>query len=315
MIISASRRTDIPAFYSQWFMNRIRAGFCAVPNPFNTNQVSRVSLKPEDVDAIVFWSKNPAPILTHLDELDQCGFRYYFQFTLNNYPSALEPNIPSVDERLATFLRLAERVGPIRVIWRYDPIIISNMTPVDFHRDTFMRIASSLSGATGRVMVSLCDFYRKTDRRLAALEQQGYSFNKDAASSTEVASLLEDIAAIAGRHNMEVFTCAEELDFGNLGIRPGMCIDAGLLQKIWSISVCTTKDPTQRKHCRCVVSKDIGVNDTCMHGCRYCYSTRNNALAERRYSEHDPNSPAIWGHPAVATESAKKNYSQIRLFR
>lgn len=313
MIISASRRTDIPAFYSQWFMNSIRAGFCVVPNPFNTKQLSRVSLKLEDVDAIVFWSKNPAPLFPYLDELDERGFRYYFQFTLNDYPDALEPGVPDVDKRLETFMKLAERLGSMRVIWRYDPIIISNITSVDFHQERFAKLASSLSGATNRVMVSLCDFYRKTDRRLAALEQEGYFFNKEAASSAEVASLLKNIATIASRHNMEVFSCAEDIDFSNLGIRPGMCVDADLVKKIWSISVCTTKDQTQRKHCRCVVSKDIGMNDTCMHGCRYCYSTRNNALAERRYSEHDPNSPVIWGHSEISSKSTDKKHLQIKL--
>lgn len=313
MIISASRRTDIPAFYSQWFMNRIRLGFCVVPNPFNTKQLSVVSLKPEDVDAIVFWSKNPAPLIPHLGELDDPGFRYYFQFTLNDYPYALEPGVPSIHERVATFLKLAERVGPSRVVWRYDPIIVSNITSIDFHRETFARLANSLSGATHRAMVSICDFYQKTDRRLAALEQEGYLFNKEAASSTEVASLLKDISAIARRRNIEIFSCAEDIDFSNLGIQPGMCIDADLVKKIWGISVCTTKDPTQRKHCRCVVSKDIGMNDTCMHGCRYCYSTRNNALAERRHSEHDPNSPAIWGHPEIPLKSTDQRALQMRL--
>ena len=294
-------------------MNRIRAGFCDVPNPFNTKQISRVSLKPEDVDAVVFWSKNPSPLFDYLDELDELGIRYYFQFTLNNYPYALEPGVPSVDDRLATFRRLAKRLGPIRVIWRYDPIIISNFTSVEFHRERFKSLASDLNGATNRVMVSLCDFYQKTDRRLSALEQEGYKFDKETASSHEVAKLLSDMAAIAKSHDMEIFSCAEDIDFSNLGIRPGMCVDAELVKRIWSISVCSTKDPTQRKHCRCVVSKDIGMNDTCMHGCRYCYSTRNNALAERRYSEHDPNSAAIWGHSDISAESTDGIPLQTRL--
>lgn len=313
MIISASRRTDIPAFYSQWFINRIRAGFCVVPNPFNTKQLSHVSLKPDDVDVIVFWSKNPSPLISHLDELDALGFRYYFQFTFNDYPYALEPGVPSAYERVETFLKLSKRLGSMRVIWRYDPIIISNMTSVDFHRETFARIANDLSGATHRVMVSICDFYAKTDRRLATLQQEGYSFDKEAAYSKDMTNLLRDIAIIATKHNIEVHTCAEDLNFSDLGIQPGMCIDADLVRKIWGISVCAMKDPTQRGHCRCVVSKDIGMNDTCMHGCRYCYATRNNALAERRHSEHDPNSPAIWGHPSIHHEPAKENDKQIRL--
>ena len=141
MIISASRRTDIPALYSKWFMNRIRAGYCRVPNPRNTKQVSRVSLRPSDVEAIVFWSKNPAPLLPHLRELDSSGFRYYFQFSLNDYPWALEPNLPSLSDRTDTFKDLGRILGPSRVVWRYDPIIISNLTPFEYHREMFAWIA------------------------------------------------------------------------------------------------------------------------------------------------------------------------------
>ena len=152
-------------------------------------------------------------------------------------------------------------------------------------------------------MVSICDFYRKTDRRLTALEKEGYWFNRDADSSPEVATLLKDIATIAARYDMEVFTCAEEVNFSTFGIRPGMCIDNDLVRQIWSISVCSEKDSSQREHCRCVVSKDIGMNDTCMHGCQYCYSTRNNELAERRHSEHNPDSPVLWGSARPLTEA------------
>jgi hypothetical protein len=134
MIISASRRTDIPAFYAEWFIKRIRAGFCIVPNPMNAKQTPIISLRPEDVDAIVFWSKNPSPLLPYLNELDQRGFNYYFQFTLNDYPRALEPNVPYLNTRLQIFKELSERIGSSRVVWRYDPIVISNFTDYQFHR-------------------------------------------------------------------------------------------------------------------------------------------------------------------------------------
>jgi hypothetical protein len=158
MIISASRRTDIPAFYSKWFMNRIREGYCLVPNPLNTKQISVVTLSPVEVDAIVFWSKNPEPLIPYLSELDDYGFRYYFQFTLNDYPSALEPNIPSLESRLETFRKLSKLLGPKRVIWRYDPIIISNYTPPSYHIERFRNIANELRGFTKRVMVSFVDY-------------------------------------------------------------------------------------------------------------------------------------------------------------
>ncbi len=298
MIISASRRTDIPALYSEWFMNRVCAGWCLVPNPVNPGQVSRVSLRPQDVDAFVFWSKNPAPLLEHLDKLDRSGFRYYFQFTLNDYPRALEPNIPDLDERLATFLGLSGRLGPWRVIWRYDPIVLSNITTADFHREKFAAIASKLNGATHRVMVSLVHFYRKTERRLSLLEGKGFSFDKEAIRQpTETARLVGDLAAIARQHNMESFTCASEGDFTGQGMPPGRCVDGSLIHKLWGLPDHYSHDPYQRKHCRCSVSKDIGINDTCVQGCPYCYSTRNDEVARRRYKEHDPASPALWGHP------------------
>lgn len=313
MIISASRRTDIPAFYSKWFINRIRAGWCQVPNPLNYNQLSYVSLRPQDVDAIVFWSKNPAPMLSHLDELDTLGFRYYFQFALNDYPKIFEPDIPSLEERIETFRKLSIRLEPQRVIWRYDPIIISNRTSPDFHCEKFSKIAVAVRGFTQRVMVSLVDYYQKTDRRLSSLESQGFQFDRGAINSQRVWNLLKDLAAIARYNNMEIFTCAEERDFSDFGVPPGRCVDGELLYRLWSLYGHAKKDPTQRPACLCVVSKDIGMNDTCVHGCPYCYSTRNLALAQRRYSEHDPDSPVLWGNGRALSETEQADQLKVRL--
>lgn len=314
MIISASRRTDIPALYDRWFMNRIRAGWCAVPNPLNMKQISQVSLNPKEVDAIVFWSKNPAPMLPHLDELDHMDFRYYFQFTLNDYPAEFEPNIPSLPTRVHTFLDLSRRLGPLRVIWRYDPIIISSVTPYEFHQERFSWLAEELRGATDRVVVSIVDFYNKTERRLSQLEHDGITFEKKPESAANMIRLLRDFARIAGKQRMQISTCAEERDYSDIGIPPGRCIDEGLVDRIWSLKLRYSKDPSQRNFCLCMKSKDIGINDTCIHGCRYCYSTRNETMAKRRFSEHNPDTPALWGHcenPSVqvATES-----EQMRLF-
>jgi len=313
MIISASRRTDIPAFYAQWFINRIRAGWCQVPNPLNYNQLSYISLRPEDVDAIVFWSKNPAPIVNYLSELDTRGFRYYFQFALNDYPRVLEPGIPSLDQRIRTFHKISNQLEPVRVIWRYDPIIISNRTPPSFHIDKFSNIAAALKGYTRRVMVSLVDFYKKTDRRLSTLESKGFLFDREAADSQSVWDLLKDLSAIAKHNEMDIFTCAEERDFSNAGVPPGRCIDGELLYRLWSLQGHTKKDPTQRAACLCVVSKDIGINDTCIHGCPYCYSTQNLAVAKRRYSEHDPESPVMWGKARELSEAEKAHQFRVKL--
>jgi len=313
MIISASRRTDIPAFYSAWFINRVRTGWCQVPNPLNYNQLSYVSLKAKDVSAIVFWSKNPRPMLKYLDELDQQGLRYYFQFTINDYPRILEPKVPPVEERLNTFRELSSRLQPIRVVWRYDPIIISNLTPASLHLEKFSHIAQSLRGYTRRVMVSLVDYYQKTNRRLSVLESRGVKFEKETQHSAATSELLAKIAVIAKQNDLEIFTCAEQFDFSAVGIPPGQCIDGELIKRIWSIEVDMDKDPTQRAACLCVVSKDIGVNDTCLHGCPYCYATRNLRLAKRRALQHDPTSPVLWGRSRPLSEAEEADQLKARL--
>lgn len=295
MIISASRRTDIPAFYSEWLMNRIREGFCLVPNPFNTNQNSRISLAPEDVDAFVFWSKNPRPMLGVLQELNDQGFIYYFQFTLNDYPHVLEPSVPVVERRVETFLELARVLGPVRVVWRYDPIIITPATNYDYHLKAFEKLVGSLRGATRRVVVSVVDIYRKTDLRMSGLKESGFEIDPDSASSSEMFQLLSHISQVAQAANMVPFSCAEENDFTPAGVRPGSCIDFDLITSLGG-QVTKKKDPGQRPVCGCVVSRDIGINDTCLHGCTYCYSTRNDQLARRRHTKHDPKSPVLFGH-------------------
>ena len=166
MIISASRRTDIAAFYAPWFMNRVRAGFCSVPNPMNRKQVSQISLAPADVDAIVFWTRDPRPLLPHMAELDARGFHYYFQFSLLGYPRQIDPKSPSTRIALNAFRHLAEHIGPERVIWRYDPMVFSAITPPSYHETQFGRLAEELRGSTHRCVVSVVDIYRKLQGRL-----------------------------------------------------------------------------------------------------------------------------------------------------
>lgn len=313
MIISASRRTDIPAFYSEWFMNRIREGFCQVPNPLNAKQVSQVSLDPADVEAIVFWSKNPAPLMPYLDELDQRGFHYYFQYTLNNYPRAIEQNVQQLERRLEIFKELSNIVGALRVVWRYDPIIISNMTDYYFHEEAFSQISKELRGFTRRVMVSIVDFYKKTENRLLTLErEEGFQFERDSQNSPRMEKLLKTLHMISKDNNIEIFTCAEETDFSSVGVPPGKCIDDGLLIRIHPQYLRYKKDPVQRTSCLRTISKDIGINNTCIHGCQYCYSTTSLEAAYRRYDEHNSHLTAIWGSNVAISEEVQDN-SQPRL--
>jgi DNA repair photolyase len=302
MIISASRRTDIPAFYSEWFMNRLQEGYCLVPNPFNPRRVSRISLLPESVDAIVFWSKNPAPMLPFLPKVEGMGHRFYFLFTVNDYPKALEPGLPPLPERISTFIELSQRIGPRRVIWRYDPIILSNRTDSSYHRRAFENLCRQLAGRTQRVITSIITLYRKTRRNLAPLEQQGYVFDKDPRSNPETEVLLSHIATCAAEHGLNIFACAERKDYTSLGIKPSSCIDAALIRELWGIPVSSKKDPGQRKHCGCAISRDIGMTDTCPHGCPYCYSNMNPEIALKRYKIHDPGSTTLIGSPEPSEE-------------
>jgi hypothetical protein len=286
MIISASRRTDLPAFYGAWFLERVRAGCCEVPNPFNPRQVSRVSLRPDDVDAFVFWTKDPAPFLGALDELDGRGFRYYFQFTLNPYGAPLEPRLPGLEARIGTFLRLAERLGPRRVLWRYDPIVVSEATPPGWHAEQFALLAERLRGATTRATISLMVPYRKTVRRTAGTER----FAPRSPGAEEVATLVGELGKAAAREGISLRSCAGGLP----GIEPGSCVDALLVRELWGVPASVKKDSGQRPECRCAASRDIGVNDTCVHGCLYCYATRSQALAERRLAEHESNDSMLY---------------------
>jgi hypothetical protein len=293
MIISASRRTDVPAFYAEWMVRRIREGYCTVANPFNRNQVTRVSLKPEDVDAIVFWTRNPRPLMPYLDELDSRGYRYYFQFTILGYPREIDAKAPPAATAIEAFRELAERLGPNRVVWRYDPIVFTGITPPAFHEENFRRLAEEIRGSARRVVVSIVDMYRKIESRLKKLEGTPAAVRPCDAGDFE--PLMRRLAGLAGENGMEIVSCAEEIDLRPFGILPGKCVDDRVIAKAFGTEVPTTKDPTQRKACGCVVSRDIGMYESCLFGCRYCYATGSLDRAKANFDSHDPNSPSLLG--------------------
>jgi len=296
LIISASRRTDIPAFYAKWFMNRILAEYCTVPNPYNRKQISHVSLLPEDVDVIVFWTRNPKPLFPYLDELDQRGFRYYFQFTLLGYPREIDTKSPSRKVAIKTFLELAQRVGSQRVIWRYDPIVFSHITGAQFHTENYAEIAEALQGFTCYSVISIMDMYNKSRKRIDKLNQQGIGITaQDGHPSPRYDGLLNTINHIASENKMEIFSCSEERDMEPYGFLASKCIDDEYIEATFGTEVNHKKDPGQRKACGCVISKDIGMYDTCVFGCQYCYATRNFKRSKENYESHKPESPSLLG--------------------
>ncbi len=298
MIISASRRTDIPAFYADWFMNRIREGYFQRVNPFNSRQVTGFSLKPEHVDAICFWTKNPQPLIRHLDELDRRGLNYYFQFTLNPYDTTFEPHLPTLGKRIATFRELAGRIGPERVVWRYDPVILSSATTVAWHLEQACRLAELLKGATRRLVFSFHDCYGRGQGRLAkALRGTGITLQD--ITLPEHSDALEGVAgglkSIADHHNLQIFSCSEEVELADFGIEHGACIDGSLIRHLFGVDVSSKKDWNQRKACRCVESADMGSYNTCRFGCTYCYANFNAGMVESNCGRHYPDSPSLLG--------------------
>jgi len=296
MIISASRRTDIPAFYPDWFMKRVREGYFYRVNPFNSKQVSGFSLKPEDVDAICFWTKNPRPLMKHLNELDELGLNYYFQFTLNPYSKTFEPHVPPLQERIKTMIELASRIGAERVVWRYDPIILSSVSSISWHLEQAEQIANALKDSTRRMVFSFYDFYGKGQGRLnRALDGTGIKLEDITSSAHKDA--LELVARgfkeIADRNDLQIFSCSEDIDLSSIGIQHGACIDGTLISELFGSTAVNSKDKNQRESCGCVESADMGMYNTCHFRCAYCYANFNEGMIESNDKKHYPDSPSL----------------------
>ena len=287
MIISASRRTDIPACYSDWFFQRLQAGSVFTRNPMRYHQVSKISLLPQDVDGIVFWTKNPAPMLGRLVLLQP--FPYYFQFTLTAYGRDMEPNVPPKGSQvIPTFQRLAESIGPERVVWRYDPILLNQKYSLAYHAHYFREIASLLSGYTRTCIISFIDHYRGADRRLKSC---GLIEINDPIKE----KLAETLSQSARQYGMRLCTCAEEIDLSKYGICHAKCIDGRLLDTLRGYAAGHTKDRNQRPACGCDLSVDIGMYSTCKNGCAYCYANHGEQTVRKNILLHDPASPLLTG--------------------
>lgn len=291
MIISASRRTDLPAFYTPWFLNRVRTGHCLVPNPFNRKQVSRVSLSPDNVEAVVFWTRDPRPLMPHLRELADMGHRVLFLYTLLGNPRALDPGCPPAPQAVKTFRELSDRIGPERIIWRYDPIVHTSLTDLSYHRKNFSKLAACLEGYTRRCIFSFVELYRKTTRRLQRLPSQGIQLGEFA--EEPLSNLVSHLAAEAALRGMELMHCASGDDAPALGVLRGKCIDGDYLSEHLGLKLLSAKDSGQRPRCGCLPSKDIGMYDTCLFGCLYCYATRSRDRALRNHRAHDPAGPML----------------------
>ena len=304
MIVCASRRTDIPALYSSWLLNRLEAGYAMTPHPRKPKNLWSVSLSPEHVDCLVFWTKNPAPMLDKLHSIESMGHSFYFQFTLTPYDETIEINIPAKIRRIEIFGNLCRLTGPERIIWRYDPVIIDSYHTCTWHFEQFEYLCSALHKYTKKCIVSFIDSYRNIKK----------IFRK--ASEAEQWMILSGFSRISSKHGLVLHTCSENINAENLNISHASCVDKNIIENITGYAITAKRDRNQRPACRCVESVDIGAYGTCIHGCRYCYATFHEDAALRRWNRHDANAPMITGYPIgdeVVTDRTKPTLKDLRL--
>jgi DNA repair photolyase len=322
VIVSASRSTDVPAFYADWFINRLKAGYIKWKNPFSGVPLY-VSFKKTRI--IVFWSKNPKQIIKHLDYIDETGINYYFQFTLNDYEKeGLEKKVGTVDKRIDTFIELSEKIGKEKVIWRFDPYILTDELGVDELLKRTEYIGDKLKNYTEKLVFSFADIqiYKKVQKNMQNASVKYIEFTEK--SMNEIA---EGLMKLNKNWEFEIGTCAEKIDLDKFGIIHNKCIDDELMVKLFSKDKALMefigyemeeyqtsifdngktnnqrykykikKDKGQRELCGCIMSKDIGQYNTCPHECIYCYANTSIETAKRNYERHklNPNSETIIG--------------------
>lgn len=290
MIISCSRRTDIPAFYGEWFMDKIEKGYCISVNPFNKNQRTNLSLKCEDVDLLVFWTKNPAPFLKNVEKLIDMGYKFYFQYTLNDYPKFIEPNVPDVKNRVDSLIELSSIIGKDKIIWRYDPVIFADNMDYIYHEERFAFLLEALYPFIERIIISIYDNYSSTDKRL---EKHNIKLYRDFSDTVEFKDMLHNLVRCSMEKGLKIYSCAELLNLESLGISPGKCIDDEYIKRVFDIKLPNKKDRNQRKECGCIESRDIGAYNTCPHKCIYCYANKTDAGVDRNFDFHTYNSMTL----------------------
>ena len=286
MIISASRRTDIPALYSEWFMNRLRAGEVLVRNPMNSKQITTVPLSPQNVDCIVFWTKDPRNLFAYLNEIDGMGYTYYFTITITPYDKTIERNVDDKTEILESFKELSERIGRKKVIWRYDPILFSDSIDTQYHLKWFEYLSKELQHFTDKCVISFLDDYKKIRKNMNDLNIINPDFKR-------INSIAQRFGEIANTYSLKLATCAHDFDFKHFGIERNKCIDDNLIEELIGRKIQSKKDPFQREDCGCIESKDIGTYNTCTNDCQYCYANSNKALSCNNHNRYDPLSPLL----------------------
>lgn len=283
MILSASRRTDIPGFYMPWFVNRLKEGEVLVRNPVNHKLVSRVALNADEIECIAFWTKNPAPLLQYGATLQP--YSYFVQFTLNAYGRDIEQNLPRKQQLLQTFVQLAGAIGPHRMVWRYSPILLSKKYTLQYHLHYFEQLAKRLQGHTTTCRISFLEIYPKIAGRMLAMGIRDVP-------EVEKAPLARRLAEIGGAYGISLGGCGN-MDVAAAGFEAGGCIGEEMVQAALGLPVHLAKSGPGQGGCRCVPSVDIGSYNTCQNGCAYCYANQMGPNEAKRAALYDINAPML----------------------
>ena len=296
MIVSASYRTDIPAFYGDWFRRRLAEGRARVANPYG-GPPYEVPLRAPECDGFVFWTRNIAPFWPALEEIRTLGLPFVVHYTITGYPRALETSVVCAEQAVEQVLRLHETYGEGSVVWRYDPVLLTSLTPPHWHRENFENLCSPLFWPCDEVVFSFAQIYAKTRANLdRAAKRHGFTWRDP--STGEKTALLGELAAIAAKYALRPTLCAQP-ELLSSGMAPARCIDADRLSKVAGRPI-AAKTKGNRPGCLCAESRDIGAYDTCPHGCTYCYAVRRSEVAKRNHRFHDPDAEMLGRSGAAA---------------
>lgn len=286
MIVNVGGRTDIVNYYSEWLINRLHEGFAYSRNPLFQNNVSKISLKTEDVDCLMFCSKNYKPMLKYMKELNE-RYRIICHYTITAYGTDVEPNVPNIDESIKTLIELSKIVGKEKVLWRYDPILLTEKYTVDRHLETFEYMSKQIVPYVQRCIFSFVEMYKKLTYNMPEI----LIFTQD-----DKIKILKGIGEISKKYNLYTQTCGTDENNEKYGIHVSGCTIPEILERANNIKYKTVKTKPMRKGCHCMVSRDIGSYDTCLNGCKYCYANKRPDLAKKNVKLHDKNSPLLLGH-------------------
>ena len=308
MILNTGSRTDIPAYYSNWFYQRIKDRYVIVRNPYNLTQVTKYILSPDVIDAIVFCTKNPTPMLDRLDELKD--FDMFWFVTITPYGKDIEPFVPDKDAVMDSFISLSRTVGPAKMSWRYDPIFIDEKYNVEFHINAFRKMSEKLKGSTNQVVVSFIDLYEKTKKNFPGVKSVSFSDQE---------MLIDAFSKIACENNMQIHLCCEREELVRDNVDASGCLSQGVLEDAIGMHLKVPKPQNARTQCQCLLGADIGAYNTCGHGCKYCYANYDRETVVYNMKHHNPMSPLLAGELSeddVVHEANQKSWKdgQMSIF-